>query len=77
MANFRKSLNENFLNITSDITLDNATYLYVHKGTNATYTLPAASNRAGKTWKIVNIGSGMITFTKKYFEDNDEKYTSE
>jgi hypothetical protein len=70
-----QSLNENFLSITLEISLDDVTYLYVHKGPNATYTLPAASTRAGKTWKIVNIGSGIITFTENYLEGDSMRNT--
>ena len=69
------SMNENYDSVTSNITLDDATFLYIHKGAAATYTLPAANTRTGKTWKIVNIGTGVITFTEDYLEGNESRNT--
>ncbi len=44
--------------------------LYIHKGGSATYTLPIPSARTGKSWKIVNIGTGVITLSQSYYEGN-------
>ncbi|WP_341228479.1 hypothetical protein [uncultured Arcticibacterium sp.] len=70
-----QSLNENFMEVLAAITLDNDTFLYVHKGGDVIYTLPAANTRTGKTWKIVNIGSGSITFSESYYEGNETRDT--
>ena len=70
-----QSLNENFMNVTADITLDDATYLYIHKGSAANYTLPPANTRLGKTWKIVNIGTGIITFSEAFSEGDSLRNT--
>jgi hypothetical protein len=67
-SKYIQSLNENFNSIIGDVSLNNDTFLYVHKGADATYTLPPANTRTGKTWKIVNVGSGIITFTESFYE---------
>ncbi len=66
-----QQLNGNFVSVLGDTTLCDAYFFYLHKGPDALYTLPAASSRAGKTWKIVNIGTGTITFSQAFFEGND------
>lgn len=70
-----QSLNENFMEVLAAITLDDDTFLYVHKGGDVVYTLPAANTRIGKTWKIVNIGTGSITFSESYYEGNELRDT--
>lgn len=70
-----QSLNENFTEVLAAITLDDNTFLYVHKGGDVVYTLPAANTRTGKTWKIVNIGNGIITFSQPYYEGNETRDT--
>lgn len=69
------SLNQNFLSVTADVTLSNDYFLYVHNGGNATYTLPAAASRVGKTWKIVNVGTGIITFSMPFKQGDETRNT--
>lgn len=70
-----QQMNENFIIITGDVTLTENYFLYIHQGPEATYTLPAANTRTGKTWKIVNTGSGSIIFTLAYLEGSELRNT--
>lgn len=63
-----QNLNSNFANTSSNTTLSDEFFLYIHEGPDATYTLPAANLRTGKTWKIVNIGTGQITLSQPFYE---------
>ncbi|WP_428665503.1 hypothetical protein [Runella sp.] len=54
----------------NNTTLSDDVQLYIHKGGTVTYTLPIPSLRAGKSWKIVNIGTGTITLSQSYYEGN-------
>lgn len=60
-----------FVVTTSSTTLSDAYEVYVHKGGDVVYTLPAASDREGKTWRIVNIGTGTITLSIPFYEGKD------
>jgi hypothetical protein len=44
--------------------------LYIHKGGAVTYTLPTPASRTGRSWKIVNIGTGTVTLSQPYYEGN-------
>lgn len=65
--------NRSFLITTSATTLSDTYELYIHKGGDATYTLPPPSSRTGKTWRIVNIGTGTITLSVPFYEGKDQR----
>lgn len=64
-----------FLNTLTNTTLSDDYEIYIHEGGNVIYTLPAAALRTGKTWKIVNIGTGTITTSLPFYEGNDTRNT--
>lgn len=66
----RTADSQTFLVTHGSVSLSDEYQLYIHKGGNATYTLPAAAARAGRSWKIVNIGTGMLTLSQPYYEGN-------
>ncbi|MGR3812165.1 hypothetical protein [Jiulongibacter sp. NS-SX5] len=68
-----QALNQNFVSVTGDTTLTDEYYLYIHTGADATYTLPEPSLRTGLTWKIVNTGTGIITFSESYYEGSEPR----
>lgn len=51
-------------------TVSQAVQVYIHKGGNATFTMPLPSTCAGHVWTIVNTGTGTITLTQAYYEAN-------
>lgn len=57
----------------TDATLVDAIEIYIHKGGNATYTLPAASTRTGKIWSISNVGSGTILLNIPFYDGNETR----
>lgn len=67
------SVQKRFLITMNDAMLDDLTDIYIHKGGNAIYTLPAASARTGKSWKIVNIGTGTLTLSVPFYEGNQSR----
>lgn len=64
-----------FFVTSSNQTLTDDYYLYIHKDGNAVFTLPDPSTRTGKTWKIVNIGTGVITLSQAFWEGDQERVT--
>lgn len=64
-----------FLKTSLSTTLSDDYYLYIHEGGDVTYTLPLAGSRTGKTWKIVNIGTGSITLTQPFMEGDQARNT--
>lgn len=70
-----QSLNSNYLSTNTNTTLSDDYYLYIHNGSDAIYTLPPASTREGKTWKIVNIGSGQLTLSESFYEGDTLRST--
>lgn len=64
-----------FVISTSDLSLLDEVEIYIHKGPDAVYTLPAASTRTGKVWKISNVGTGTITLNIGFY-DGDELRTT-
>ncbi|UBM60398.1 hypothetical protein LAG90_07040 [Marinilongibacter aquaticus] len=68
-----QSMNENFEIVYADAAPDDSKFLYIHKGGDATYTLPPAASRAGKTWRFVNVGTGTITFSEAYLEGDETR----
>lgn len=59
----------------ADATLIDTIEIYIHKGGNANYTLPAPGTRTGKTWSISNVGSGSITLNVPFFDGNETRNT--
>lgn len=64
-----------FLNTLTNITLSDDYGIYIHEGGNVTFTLPAANTRTGKSWKIVNIGTGTITTSLPFHEGDSTRNT--
>ena len=74
----KKLIKEDFADFatnTSSISLTDTVKLYIHKGADVVYSLPPASSRSGKIWKIVNLGTGTITFNIGYKEGNEIRTT--
>ncbi len=49
--------------------------IYIHKGGNVNYVLPKPNLRTGKSWRIVNVGSGVITLNCYFLQGNDQRTT--
>ena len=64
-----------FLSTNSDETLSDLVEIYIHKGGDAVFTLPAAATRIGKIWKISNIGTGTLTLSVGFYEGNELRTT--
>lgn len=64
-----------FLNTGSNTMLSDNYEIYIHEGGDVTFTLPAANTRTGKSWKIVNIGTGIITTSLPFYEGNETRNT--
>lgn len=64
-----------FLKTTMNTTLSADYYLYIHEGGSVTYTLPLPSSRTGKSWKIVNVGTGIITLSEPFMEGDQSRNT--
>ncbi|GAB2781322.1 hypothetical protein GCM10027275_26200 [Rhabdobacter roseus] len=55
-----------FATTFGDTALSDSVDLYIHKGGDAYFELPHAAERAGRSWKIINIGSGVITLSESF-----------
>ncbi|WP_304232155.1 hypothetical protein [Jiulongibacter sediminis] len=66
-----QAMNQNFVIVNDNTTLSDEYYVYIHNGGDAIYTLPDPAIRTGMTWKIVNTGSGIITFSQPYYEGSE------
>ena len=62
---------QNFLTTTGDTVLSGEIGLYIHKGGDARFRLPPASHRRGQRWRIVNLGSGIITLSEPFCVGNE------
>lgn len=49
--------------------------IYIHEGNNVTYTLPTPSTRIGKSWKIINIRTGVIITSLPFHEGDTTRST--
>ncbi len=63
----------NFLTTTGDTVLSSEVALYIHKGGDAHFSLPPASQRRGKSWRISNLGSGTITLSEPFCVGNETR----
>lgn len=73
--NLVKNLPKTFLNTTTNTVLTDDYQIYIHKGGDAVYTLPPPATRTGKSWKIVNIGSGTLTLSVAFYEGSTVRTT--
>jgi hypothetical protein len=71
LADFRHT----FLVTNNSTILSDLYEVYIHKGGDVTYTLPLASTRTGKVWKISNIGTGSITISPGFYDGNELRTT--
>ena len=69
-------IKSDFFTSTTDITLSYNYGIYIHEGHSVTYTLSAPSTRTGKLWKIVNIGTGIITTSLTFHEGDTTRNTT-
>ena len=54
----------------------NADYeIYIHKGGNVNYVLPAPQTSVGKSWRIVNVGTGVIQLNCHFLQGGDQRTT--
>lgn len=71
--NALREMKISFVNTTSNTTLSDENELYIHEGGDVIYTLPDPILRTGKSWKIVNIGTGIITTSQPFYEGNETR----
>ncbi|GHB78167.1 hypothetical protein GCM10007390_35500 [Persicitalea jodogahamensis] len=67
------SIRQNFVTTLTDTNLSAETSMYIHKGGDAFFTLPPASERKGQSWQIVNMGSGIITLSEPFCVGNESR----